>query len=365
MMAQIQRLGDTIRFGTPPALTAWAAVAGKKESEGPLAQAFDELITDTHAGQKTWEAAESVYQQRALEHLLEKAELPLEAVECVFGGDLENQCTGTSYTMRRLDVPFVGLYGACSTMAESLGVAACFVAGGMLRRAIAMTSSHFCTAERQYRTPLEYGGQRTPTAQWTATCAGACLLECGGDAAAYVHAVTFGRVQDYGVTDINNMGAAMAPAAASTIRRYFLDTGADPDAFDAIYTGDLGLVGSELLLQLLEEQGLRLKNHKDCGLLLFDREKQTVGAGGSGCGCSAGVLCSHILPGMAKKELRRVLLVSTGALMSQIVWQQGESIPGVAHLVELCAQKVPDNRAGTLNYGEIKKNGSGRNGGVV
>ncbi len=340
-MNEKRRTGDTIRFDHPPALTAWAAVAGKKESEGPLAQQFDELITDTHAGQKTWEAAESCYQQRALEHMLEKAELSVQEIDCILGGDLENQCTGTSYTVRRLDVPFVGLYGACSTMAESLGVASCFVAGGFARRAAAMTSSHFCTAERQYRTPLEYGGQRTPTAQWTATCAGACLLEKGGDADAYVHAVTFGRVQDAGVTDINNMGAAMAPAAASTIHRYFLDTGEAPEAFDAIYTGDLGFVGSKLLLQLLEQQGLCLHNHKDCGLLLFDREKQTVGAGGSGCGCSAGVLCAHILPAFAQKQLKRVLLVSTGALMSQIIWQQGESIPGVAHLVELRAQPLP------------------------
>ncbi len=339
-MAEIRRLGDTLHFAAPPALTAWAAVGGKKESEGPLAGAFDELITDTHAGQKTWEAAESCFQQRAFARMMEKAELEVEALDCLFGGDLENQCTATSYTTRQLDIPFIGVYGACSTMAESLGLASCFVAAGLARRAAAMTSSHFCTAERQYRTPLEYGGQRTPTAQWTATCAGACLVESGGDAAAYVRAVTFGRVQDFGVTDINNMGGAMAPAAASTISRYFCDTGADPDAFDAVYTGDLGIVGSRLLLELLEKQGVRLKNHRDCGLVLFDREKQTVGAGGSGCGCSAGVLCAHILPELENKTLRRVLLVSTGALMSQVVWQQGESIPGVAHLVELAAPGV-------------------------
>ena len=341
-MNRICRVGDTVRFTQPPVLTAWAAVAGKKESEGPLAREFDELITDTRAGQKTWEAAESCFQRRAFDRMLEKAELTERELDCLFGGDLENQCTATSYTVRGLDVPFAGLYGACSTMAESLGMAACFVGAGLARRAAAMTSSHFCTAERQYRTPLEYGGQRTPTAQWTATCAGACLVEAGGDADVCIRAVTFGRVKDAGVYDINNMGAAMAPAAASTIHRYFCDTGCAPQEFDAIYTGDLGQVGSTLLLQLLAKQGLPLHNHRDSGLLLFDTEKQTVGAGGSGCGCSAGVLCAHILPKLARKELKRVLLVSTGALMSQILFQQGESIPGVAHLVELAAAGVQE-----------------------
>ncbi len=336
------RTGDTIRFAKPPAVTAWAAVAGKRESEGPLGQCFDELLPDTHAGKATWEAAESCYQQRAFDHLLNKAELEVSQIDCLFGGDLENQCTGTAYTVRQLDMPFIGVYGACSTMAESLGLAACFVGSGLAKRAAALTSSHFCTAERQFRTPLEYGGQRTPTAQWTATCAGTCLLETGGDAAAYVHAVTFGRVRDFGVTDINNMGAAMAPAAAATISRYLCDTGTDPQQLDAVYTGDLGIVGSRLLAELLQKQGITLHNHLDCGLILYDRARQHVGAGGSGCGCSAGVLCAHILPQLQQKKLNRVLLVSTGALMSQTTWQQGESIPGIAHLVELRSQGTAD-----------------------
>ena len=338
----VRRVGDTVLLRRPPAVTAWAAVAGKREGEGPLGKLFDELIPDTHAGEKTWEAAESRYQQRALHHLLEKAELTVQELDLVFAGDLGNQCTGSAYTLRGMDVPFAGVYGACSTMAESLGLAACFVGSGLAARAAALTSSHFCTAERQFRTPLEYGGQRTPTAQWTATCAGTVLLERGGDAAACVRAVTFGRVRDYGVTDINNMGGAMAPAAAETISRYFADTGADPQDIEAVYTGDLGLVGSRLLTQLLARQGLRLPQHRDCGLLLYDREKQTVGAGGSGCGCSAGVLCTHILPALQAGELHRVLLVSTGALMSQTTWQQGESIPGIAHLVELSTQERND-----------------------
>lgn len=331
------RLGDTIRFRHPPALTAWAAVAGKKEGEGPLGGAFDEVEADTRAGVNTWEAAESCYQQRAFARLLEKAELDASEVDGLFAGDLENQCTASSYTARGLDVPFVGLFGACSTMAEGLALASCFAAAGFARRVVALTSSHFCTAERQFRTPLEYGGQRTPTAQWTATCAGACLVESGGDAPAFVRAATFGRVCDCGIRDITNMGAAMAPAAASTLLHYFCDTGTGPKDFDAVYTGDLGAVGSTLLLRLLRQQGIEVPNHRDCGLLLFDRKRQHVGAGGSGCGCSAGVLCAHILPGLADGSLHRVLLVATGALMSPTTWQQGESIPGVAHLVELCA----------------------------
>ncbi len=331
-----QRKGDTICFARPPAVTAWAAVAGKKEGEGPLAAFFDEIEPDTRAGEKTWEAAESAYQKRAFALLLRKAGLQIGQLDCLFGGDLENQCTGTAYTARGLDVPFAGVYGACSTMAESLGLAACFAAAGFAGRAAAMTSSHFCTAERQFRTPLEYGGQRTPTAQWTATCAGACLVEADGTGPA-VRAVTFGRVRDLGVRDINNMGAAMAPAAASTIAHYLQDTQTDPAQLDAVYTGDLGAVGSRLLGQLLAQQGIVLRRHDDCGLLLYDRQTQQVKAGGSGCGCSAGVLCAHLLPALQSGRQRRVLLVSTGALMSQLTFQQGESIPGVAHLVELTA----------------------------
>jgi len=332
---QVRRKGDTVLLYRPPAVTAWAAAAGKKEAAGPLAAGFDRLEKDTHAGLPCWEAAESRYQQWAFDAMLEKAQLSETEIDAVFSGDLENQCTASSYHLRQRNVPFVGLYGACSTLAEGLGLAGCFVGSGMAKRAVAMASSHFCTAERQFRTPLEYGGQRTPTAQWTATCAGAVLLESGGDAPAYLHGVTFGRVQDLGVTDINNMGAAMAPAAADTITRFLTDTATRPEEYDGIFTGDLGLVGSRLLKELLQMRGITLKNHCDCGLMLYDLKSQQVGVGGSGAGCSAGVLCSRLLPLMEQKRLNRILLVATGALMSQITWQQGESIPAVAHLVEL------------------------------
>lgn len=332
--AQGTKKGDTILFKNPPSVAAFAAVGGKKESEGPLAGAFDLLIEDTQCGEETWEKAESDFARHALELAMGKGNLRLKDVDCVFAGDLQCQCTASAYMMRGFDVPYLGLYGACSTMTEGLGLAACMVAGGLMQRAAAMTSSHFCAAERQFRTPLDYGGKRTPTAQWTVTGAGAAILSAQGGAP-YLDAVTFGRVRDYDITDINNMGAAMAPAAAETILRYFQDTGANPNDFDCIYTGDLGFVGRTLLLQMLEKEGLPLKNHNDCGLIIYDRENQNVQAGGSGAGCSATVLCCHVLPRLKRGELKRVLFLSTGALMSQTTFLQGESIPGIAHLVAL------------------------------
>lgn len=334
------RKGDTILFANPPRVLSYAAVGGKKESEGPLADAFDLLVTDARCGEKTWEKAESDLARYGLETALAKARLQPDALDAVFAGDLQCQCTASAYAMRGFDVPYLGLYGACSTMAEGLALAACLVCGGMLRRAAAMSSSHFCAAERQFRTPLDYGGKRTPTAQWTVTGCGCAILAPDGGPP-YVRGVTFGRVRDYEIKDINNMGAAMAPAACETILRYFQDTGESPDAFDAIYTGDLGMVGSSLLLQLLEQAGLPLRNHQDCGLIVYDQKGQNVQAGGSGAGCSAAVLCCHVLPALRAGRIKRALFLSTGALMSQTTFLQGESIPGIAHLVELSAELPP------------------------
>ena len=332
------RHGDTLLFRRPPTVAAFGAVGGKKEGEGPLAARFDLLFEDNMQGQPTWEQAESLLQQQCLALTLKKAQIPAEKLSLVLAGDLQNQCTASSYTMRGVDAPFAGLYGACSTMAEGLGLAACLAGAGLVDRAAVLTSSHFCAAERQFRTPLEYGGKRTPTAQWTATAAGCCIVQPAGTGP-YVRAVTFGRVQDYNVTDISNMGAAMAPAAASTLLHYFRDTGTGPENFDAVFTGDLGLVGSRLLGELLQAEGILLENHFDCGLMLYDRERQQVQAGASGAGCSAAVLCGQILPALQKGALRRVLFVATGALMSTITSQQGQSIPGIAHLVELSAEE--------------------------
>ncbi len=328
-------MGDTLFFERPASVMGYASVGGKREAEGPLAEGFDLLETDTTFGEKTWEQSESRMQTLCAELALRRCGIDAAGVDLLFGGDLENQCTASNYTMRGLGIPFVGLYSACATMAEGLALAACFVAGGLARRAMALTSSHFCAAERQFRFPLEYGGKRTPTSQWTATAAGGVVLSADG-AGPYLRAVTFGRVTDLGIKDTNNMGAAMAPAAASTLLAYFRDSGRDPEEFDRIYTGDLGAVGSALAMQLCEREGLRLeKIHEDCGLLLYDRGRQQVGAGGSGAGCSAAVLCSHILPQLKAGALQRVLFVATGALMSPTTALQKESIPGIAHLVAI------------------------------
>lgn len=329
------RSGDTIFFSTPPVVRAWASAGGKKESEGPLAGAFDLLFPDASFQCGKWEKAESLLQQKCVARCLAAAGLDQDQIDLAFAGDLQAQCTASNYTMRALGAPYAGLYGACSTMAEGLALAACMAAAGYAGQALAFTSSHFCAAERQFRTPLDYGAKRTPTAQWTATAAGACLLRGSGQQGVPVLSATFGRVQDYAVRDINNMGAAMMPAAASTLLRYFAATGTSPADFDAVFTGDLGEVGSALLCEQMEREGVPLPNHRDCGCLLYDGKTQDVQAGGSGPGCSAAVLGSHILPRLQAGAYRRVLFVATGALMSQTTFLQGESIPGVAHLFEL------------------------------
>ena len=328
------RCGDTLLFQTPPVIAAGAAVGGKKEGEGPLAAEFDELSADNRFGQSSWEAAETYLQLRAARLCLQKAALPQEKVQLALAGDLQAQCTASSYAMRELGVPFAGLFGACSTMAEGLALGAALCESGAARALLAMASSHFCAAERQFRTPLSYGAVRTPTAQWTATAAGCCLLQPQG-AGVGIAAAAFGRVQDYQVKDINNMGAAMAPAAAATLLRYLHDTGQEPKDFDAIYTGDLGHLGSRLFREILTAEGLVMKNHIDCGSILYDAARQNVKSGGSGPGCCAAVLCGRILPRLERGSYRRVLFIATGALMSQTTFLQKESIPAIAHLVEL------------------------------
>ena len=305
------RRGDTLLFPAPPVVAAHAAIGGKKEGEGPLAACFDELSADNFFGQSNWEAAEKEMALRAARLCLKKAETTPDNVSLALAGDLQAQCTASSYALRELGIPFVGLFGACSTMAEALGLGAALCSAGMADGLLAMTSSHFCAAERQFRTPLSYGAVRTPTAQWTATAAGACLLRPAGEGV-QLCAATFGRVQDYKIKDINNMGAAMAPAAAATLLHYLKDTGSAPAA-----------------------EGLLLKNHVDCGCILYDAAEQTVKSGGSGPGCCASVLCEHILPRLEKGTQKRVLFIATGALMSQTTFLQKESIPAIAHLVEL------------------------------
>ncbi|MBC5788509.1 stage V sporulation protein AD [Clostridium facile] len=334
------RIGrSTFQLDHLPSIAGFAAVAGKKEGEGPFGNKFDMIFQDGLFGEKTFEKAESKMQKEAATLAIQKSGLIPDQIQLVFAGDLLNQCVGSNYGIRDLKIPFVGLYGACSTMAESLALASLSVDTNLVDHALAVTSSHFCSAERQFRYPLEYGGQRPPTAQWTATASGAVIVG-KSDKPPYVKHVCIGTIVDLEVTDINNMGAAMAPAAADTIKRYLEDTKTTPEQYDLIVTGDLGQVGSTLLVQLLQLGKIDIsQRHKDCGLLLYDQKTQDVHAGGSGCGCSAAVLCSHFLKELQLGRLQDILFVATGALMSTVTNQQGESIPGIAHLVHLSSHK--------------------------
>ena len=326
---------SSFSFQEMPVIAGWASVAGKKESEGPLKQYYDVAEKDTYFGQKTWEQAERHMQELAIETLLKKTGKTKTDINLVFSGDLLNQCIGSSFTLRNAGLPHLGLYGACSTMAESLLLSAMAVGGGFAENAIALTSSHFASSERQYRFPLGYGGQRTPTAQWTVTGSGAALV-CAAGKGPRIRSCTIGTVVDLGVTDANNMGAAMAPAALETIRTHFSDTGTSADDYDLIITGDLGQIGKELLLSMAQKEGLNLGGKiADCGCLVFDRMKQDVHAGGSGCGCSAITLCGYLLNKISCGKLKRVLFCGTGALLSPTSSQQGLAIPGVCHAVSI------------------------------
>lgn len=324
---------QTRRLRTCPSVLSFAAVGGRFEGEGPLREYFDELSEDHFFGEKTWEKGESTMQRHALSRALEKVGLKVSDLDLIFAGDLLNQCVGSSFALRESRIPFYGLYGACSTMGESLSLAALMLDGGYASCAAALTSSHFCTAERQYRMPVPYGSQRSPTAQWTATAAGCTLLSAQGPGP-YITHVTCGKIVDQGITDPNNMGAAMAPAAYDTLRAYFADTHTGPADYDAIFTGDLGELGHEIVMDLFWQDGVDMtRNYEDCGMLLYDRDRQDMHAGGSGCGCSAAVFNGYLLTGLKQGRWRRILFAPTGALLSPTSSFQGESIPGICHLV--------------------------------
>ncbi len=335
-----KRIRSSIRLEHAPAIHSYAAIVGKMEGEGPMGKCFDRIVQDPNFGEKTWEQAESRLQADTLQLALEKGNLQPVDLDCVIAGDLVNQCTSSTFAIRSLGVPFLGVYGACSTMAESLLLASLLVDGGFCEHAAAVTSSHFSTAERQFRFPLSYGGQRTPTSQWTCTASGAVVVSTKGGAPR-VRGACIGKITDLGITDANNMGAAMAPAAADTIFRYLQDTGTSPKDYDVIVTGDLGNIGSPLLIDLLKAQGVDISaQHHDCGAMMFDEHSQDTHAGGSGCGCAGSLLCGHFLPLLQAGRLRRMLFAATGALLSPMTTQQGESIPGISHLVELTAEEV-------------------------
>ena len=335
-----RRIGrQTVRLQDPPSVVSYANIGGKMERNGPLADTFDELDDDPFFGKKTWEQGESAMQSRAVRRALNKGGLKGDDLDYIFAGDLLNQCIGSSFGLREFGIPFWGIYGACSTMGEGLALAAMLIDAGFARHAAAVTSSHFCTAERQYRMPVPYGSQRTPTAQWTATAAGCCILGSRGDGPYVTHA-TCGRMVDLGITDPNNMGAAMAPAACDTLIALFRETRTRPSDYDLIVTGDLGRLGHDVVVDLMDRDGFDMtKNYTDCGLMLFDREKQDMHAGGSGAGCSASVLNGYLLRGMQESKWDRIVFAPTGALLSPTSSFQGESIPAICHAVVLSRTK--------------------------
>lgn len=323
----------TILLTSPPSIKSYASVVGKKEGEGPLGQYFDEINNDPYFGQKTFEQAESKLIETTVGRAINKCKLKPSDINFMFGGDLLNQCIGTTFGIREMEIPFFGIYGACSTMSEGLVLASLMADNNIGNNILAETSSHFCTAERQFRLPLEYGGQRTPTSQWTATASGVVIVSPSGTAP-YIRGVSIGTIADLGITDANNMGAAMAPAGAKTIKQFFDDTNLKPKDFDYIITGDLGKVGSRLLCELLEKDKINIReNHKDCGMMMYSFEDQDVHAGGSGCGCSGSILCGYFLDKVKSGEIKNILFCATGALLSPTSTLQGESIPGISHAV--------------------------------
>lgn len=321
-------------------ICAWATAVGRKESEGPLGSCFDLKDPTDKFGQKTWEAAESEMQRRTLALALQRRELKPEAIDLLFAGDLLNQCVASAYGLLEYPIPYCGIYGACSTSAEGILLAGMAVSGGNARWACAVTSSHNCAAERQYRTPVEYGAQRSPTAQWTVTGAGAFLIGREAEDGVPIARGMVGIPRDSGVRDVANMGGAMALAAADTIRRFFAESGTVPEDYDRIITGDLGYEGGAILCDLLKADGIDLcARYSDCGQLIFDRDRQDVHAGGSGCGCAAVTLGGYLLPRLWEGVEKRILFLPTGALMSPDSIKQGRTIPAVAHLVELECRK--------------------------
>lgn len=338
------RQGENVLvFKNKPLVKCWSSVVGKMESEGPLAGGFDLVIDDIMAGQDTWELAESNFQKTSIGILLKKSGIKSDDADVLFAGDLLNQCSGTGYGIRDFNIPFSGVYGACSTSVLSMINAAVGVNAGTFKTAIASTSSHFCSAEKQFRQPLEYGGQRTPTSQWTVTgAASALIIENSGADFPKIEKAIIGKIVDKGVSDPNNMGAAMAPAAAQTIADFLNDTKTSPDDYDLILTGDLGKVGSQLLYELLEnEYDVNIRGvHNDAGMMIYYLDEQDVHAGGSGCACCGTVLCSKIFDDLRSGKLNKVFVVATGALLSSISTLQGETIPSIAHGIFLTGGTV-------------------------
>ena len=332
----MEKIGkQTIKFNNPPTILSTACIVGPKEAEGPLAKYFDQCLEDEFWGEKTWEKAESKIIKETVGIAITKSKIPISNIDYCFAGDLLNQCISSSFGLRDLNIPFLGIFGACSTFVEGLIMSSVYIEGGAGKFSLSAASSHFCSAEKQFRFPLELGNQRPPSSQWTVTGAGAAIVSKDGIGPFITHA-TIGKIVDMGIKDANNMGAAMATAALDTIITHFRDTGRKPSYYDAIITGDLGHIGKEIVIELAQKEGYNIKsNYNDCGVLIFDKETQDTHSGGSGCACCGTVFSGYLIEQLKNKKLKKILLVATGALTNATSSQQGESIPGIAHAISI------------------------------
>lgn len=326
---------QSIFFEKAPYIIEGSSIVGQKEGDGPLGKLFDVVEQDPMLGRDSWEEAESLLQKEAIQKVLFKAKMSREDIRYIFAGDLLGQLIATTFGILDFEIPFFGLYGACSTMGEALSMAAMTVEAGNANHVIAIASSHFASAERQFRFPLAYGHQRPYSATWTVTGSAAVIVGTK-KGFARITGITTGKIVDYGVKDAQNMGACMAPAAADVIYNHFKDFGTTPDEYDKIITGDLGIIGKTILFDLLKEKGYDIsKVHMDCGIEMFDASKQDTHAGGSGCGCAATVLTGYVFKQLKKKAFKKILFIPTGALMSPVSFNEGNSIPGIAHCVQI------------------------------
>ena len=326
---------QTFKLSNPVSIKETASVVGPKESNGPLAKYFDKCIEDEFYGESSWEKAESKFIKSATEMLIAKSGISNKDIDFCFAGDLLNQCISSCFGLRETNIPFFGIFGACSTFVESLILGAISIDGNFAKNVLCAVSSHFCSAEKQFRFPLELGNQRPPTSQWTVTGSGACILSKEGTGP-YITHVTPGKIIDMGIKDVNNMGSAMAPAAIDTLITHFQDTSRNPDYYDGIFTGDLGYIGKDILLDIVKTKGYDItNNYNDCGILIFDKNKQDTHSGGSGCACCASVFSGYLYKKLKERKLNKILLIATGALTNSTTSQQGESIPGIAHAVSI------------------------------
>ena len=326
---------QTISFDNPPTIVEAACIVGPKEAGGPLASYFDKCLEDEFWGEKSWEKAESKIIRETVNLAISKSKIPTEKIDYCFAGDLLNQSISSDFGLRDSNIPFMGVFGACSTFVEGMSIGAVFVDGKGADSVVCATSSHFCSAEKQFRFPLELGTQRAPTAQWTVTGSGAVVISANGEGP-YITNITPGKIVDMGIKDSNNMGAAMAPAALDTLITHFNDTGRSPSYYDAIITGDLGYIGKDILTDMAKSEGFNIKsNYNDCGVLIFDKEEQDTHSGGSGCACVATVFSGYLFKLLKERKYKKILLIATGALTNATTAQQGETIPGIAHAISI------------------------------